>query len=185
MYFRQKHAPWQAALRLLLPCVFIWHGTGGRSLRAEVSASEYELKAAFLCSFASSVTWPAGALPAGSPFIIGVLGGDSFGGALDKAAAGKNVGGRKISIRRSRQIEDLKGCQIVFVSKSEAGRIGGIVGGFDGTSALLVGESDGFTAQGGMIGFIPKGDKVRFKINNGAARQAGLTIGAQLLRLAE
>ena len=54
-----------------------------------------------------------------------------------------------------------------------------------GANVLTVGESEGFAKQGGVIGFVMEKDQVRFEINTGAARQAGLKIDLRLLKLAK
>ena len=91
--------------------------------------------------------------------------------------------GRKIIIKRTRRLEDLKNCHVVFVAQSESGRIGEIVSGSHGASILLVGESDRFARKGGAIGFVMDGDKVRFEINPGAAQRNGVEISSRLLKL--
>lgn len=147
--------------------------------------SEYELKAAFLSNFTQFVKWPAKALgDAGAPFSIGVLGDDPFGGALEKIVQGQAVSGRRIAIRRGRRADDVRSCQIVFISKSERGRIAEHIAGLQGAAMLTVGETEQFTRQGGAIGFTMEGDKVRFEINSGAAQRAGLELSSRLLKLA-
>jgi hypothetical protein len=157
--------------RWLLLC--LWWGLGlyGREARAETAAPEYAVKAAFVGKFPQFVKWPSGA---GSSMTVGVLGDDPFGSALDGP----------FKIKRSKRVEDLKGCQIIFIAKSERGNIGAILSGLAGTNTLTVGESEGFAKQGGIIGFTFEGDKVRFEINTGAARRSGLTIDPRLLQLA-
>jgi YfiR/HmsC-like len=146
--------------------------------------SEYEVKAAFLGNFIQFVKWPAKAFAdAGSPFTICIVGSDSFGGALERAVAGQTVGGRKVAIKRSRRPDDLRSAQVVFVCKSERGRIGEILGGLQGANVLSVGESDDFARQGGVINFVMESDKVRFEVNTGAAQRAGLELSSKLLRL--
>ena len=44
---------------------------------------------------------------------------------------------------------------------------------------------DGFATNGGMIRFIAAGTKIRFRINNEAARAVKLMISSKLLRLAD
>jgi uncharacterized protein DUF4154 len=151
---------------------------------AQAQYSEYDVKAAFLFNFVQFVKWP-GKPDASGPITIGILGDDPFGGALESAVQGQSVGGRRIAIKRSRSVDALKGCQLVFISKSEKGRVGEILGSLQGTSSLTVGETEGFTRQGGMIGFTMEGGKVRFEINSGAAQRAGLEISSRLLRLAK
>src|SRR5205823_6896892 len=99
-----------------------------------------------------------------APITIGILGDDPFGGALDRAIRGQSAGGRRLALKHVRSISELKNCQLVFISKSEQGRVGEVLGSLGGASILTVGESDGFARQGGAIGFMMEGDKVRFEV---------------------
>ena len=54
-----------------------------------------------------------------------------------------------------------------------------------GHSVLFVGDAKNFLESGGMINFIKENEKVRFEINNKAAKEAGLDIRSKLLRLAK
>ena len=144
---------------------------------------EYKLKAAFLIQFANYVKWPPHAFSAAdTPFTIGILGDDPFGDTLEKLLG--SIQGRPLAIRRSREAADLLGAQMVFISKSERANIASILGSFAGTSTLTVGETEGFTTQGGMIEFTREGDKIRFRINPPAAQRAGLQFDGRLTRLA-
>lgn len=169
------------AFRVLLLGTVGTAGFGGREARAQSAAySEYEVKAAFLFNFAQFVKWPS----AGGQMTIGILGDDPFGGALEKTVQGESVDGRKLTIRRARKAEDLKNCQIVFIANSEGGHLNAILSTLAGTNVLTVGDLDGFVKQGGAIGFISSGEKVRFEINTAAAQRAGLSISSRLLKLA-
>jgi YfiR/HmsC-like len=74
---------------------------------------------------------------------------------------------------------------VLFVSKSEAGRLRQILAALQGTSILTVGETEAFARQGGMINFITVDKKVRYEINVAAAKRANLDISSKLLRLAK
>jgi YfiR/HmsC-like len=146
--------------------------------------SEYDVKAAFVANFTQFVKWPDKAFSdAGAPFTIGILGDDPFGGVLEKLVQGQTVSGHKIVIRRARRAEDLRTCQLVFISKSEQARIAECLGTLQGGAALTVGETDQFTRQGGMIGFWMEGNTVRFSINPGAAQRAALELSSRLRKL--
>lgn len=146
--------------------------------------SESDVKAAFILNFTQFSKWPAKAFAdSGATFAIGILGDDSLGGALDKVCQGQTVGGRKITIKRSRRAEDLKECQLVYVSKSERGRLGEILPLLHAANTLTVGEGEQFTRSGGAIGFVMEGDRVRFEINPGAAQRAGIGFNSKLLKL--
>ena len=154
------------------------------SQTARAQYGEYEIKAAFLSNFTQFAKWPAKAFSdPGAPFSLGILGDDPFGSSLEKSVQGQSVAGRKITIRRARRAEDLRSCQLVFISKSERARIAEHIAGLQGASILTVGETPQFTGQGGVIGFTMEGDKVRFEINSGNAQRAGMEISSRLLKL--
>lgn len=145
---------------------------------------EYEVKAVFLYNFSQFIKWPAAAFADGSsPLVIGVLGDDPFGSALQSAVRGEKASGRRVQVRSGRRIEDLRGCQFIFVSRSESSRISEILAGVQGSNVLTVGESDRFCDLGGVISFTLQSGKVGFEINVAAARRAGLEISPKLLRL--
>lgn len=149
-------------------------------------ASEYQLKAVFLFNFTKYVEWPATAFAdAQAPFVIGVLGDDPFGSALDDTVRGEKVNGRTLVVRRYSARDEIKNCQILFISQSEAARLEQIVAVLKGRNVLTVGDFDKFTDRGGMIGLVTEKNKVRLKINLEAAKAAGLTISSNLLRAAE
>ena len=145
---------------------------------------EYQLKAVFLFNFIQFVQWPDAVFPEpGTPIRIGVLGDDPFGQALDEAVRDETVRGHKLVVLRSRRLEDLQDCHLLFIGKSEARRIGEILAQIDRRPVLTVGETDGFARNGGIIAFFSEGNKVRFEINPVSAQRQGLKISSQLLGL--
>jgi len=157
----------------------------GRPEPAPNPDTKYQVMAAMLIKFAQHVTWPAAAFDApDSPICIGVFGKDPFGAALEHLSAGTEIGGRKIALRRSAKLDDLKPCHIVFISKSEAVQINRVLEALNHTSAVTVSEIPVFTRRGGIIGFYLANDKVRFEINNRAAIDRSINISSALLRVA-
>jgi len=147
--------------------------------------SEYEVKAAFLFNFMQFVEWPADASThAGAPLLIGVLGEDPFGSLLENTIQGETIRGRPLTIKRKRHVADLKDCQLIFVCRSEMPRLREIVGALRGFPVLTVSDAEQFCRNGGMIGLIHEGGRIRFEINQEAAERCGLTISSKLLRLA-
>jgi len=157
------------------------------SLVAQAQTSnEYQVKAAFLYNFAKFIDWPAEAFNASNaPLIIGVIGNDPFGVALDQAINGKTVNGRPLVVRRLKWGQDLRACQILFISSSERKRLPQIIQSLRGASVLTVGDMAEFTQQGGIINFILEASRVRFEINSRASDQARIRISSKLLALAK
>jgi len=142
---------------------------------------EYEIKAALLYNFVKFVEWPS---QAGSTLVIGVLGRNPFGPALN-TLNGKSANRKTIAVRQFSSVPDAGACQILFISPSEKDRLKPILDSLRGSSILTVSEVGGFTQSGGIINFTIQDDRVRFEINPAAAERAKLTISSQLLRLAK
>ncbi|MDD5262644.1 MAG: YfiR family protein [Methylacidiphilales bacterium] len=152
--------------------------------RAEAQSKEYQLKAAFLYNFAQFVKWPTSSFATSdTPFYIGVLGDDPFEGALEKIIQGESIDNHRLAIIRSQRVEDLKDCQLLFISKSEDGHVGQILSSLDARPILMVSEIGGFAQSGGAINLYLQEGKVRFSINPEAAQRRGLRISSQLLSL--
>jgi hypothetical protein len=150
------------------------------------AVQEYQIKAVFLYNFVRFVDWPTRTFAAAhTPLVIGVLGADPFGGALDDAVRGESVNGHPLAVQRFRRVEDVVDCAMLFISRSEAGRLESILVALRHRSILTVSDAENFARRGGMIRFVNENNKVRLRINVGAAREAGLTISSKLLRPAE
>lgn len=158
------------------------------SLRAGADGtpvSEYSLKAVFLFNFAKFVEWPPQAFAdPHDPFVICVLGGNPFGAALDDAVRGKTVASRPIAIRQVSSDQQARTCQILFVSASEHKRMHGLLEALRNCCVLTVGDTEDFTANGGIVRFKMKDERVRIEIDADAAARANLRISSRLLSLA-
>ena len=167
---------------IALSATTVWWSSSRASEPGEYA--EYEVKAAFLLSFALFVEWPQEALPdTAGQLTIGLLGDDLFGEALT-SIADKPVKGRRLQVKRSGELRDLDSCHILFISPSERKRLPRILEDLGNGAVLVIGESEGFAEAGGMIGFYLQGKKVRFEINPDAAARAGLEVSSKLLNLA-
>jgi hypothetical protein len=145
---------------------------------------EYQVKAVCVLNAARLVSWPADAFAAAnSPLVIGVLGDNPFGSALDEAVKGETVRQRPIVVRRV-GLAEAAGCHLLFVCRSERDRLDGIFQSLGNASVLTISEIDRFTQSGGMIGLALEAGKIRFEVNPEAASRRRLRIDAQFLRLA-
>jgi len=147
---------------------------------------EYQVKAVFLFNFTHFVEWPADAFagPA-APFVIGVLGQDPFGAALDEAVRGETVNGRPLVVQRYSGVGDLKPCQILFIDRSIDGEMEKALASLGHQRTLTVSDLDSATPRAVIIRFLNENQKIRLQINVDSARNAGLTISSKLLRPAQ
>lgn len=147
--------------------------------------SKYQVEAAFIYNFARFVDWPTQAFTdASSPMVIGVLGKNRFGSDLAQTINGKVIRGHPLQFKECASLAEATHCHVLFISDSEKSRLSKIISALAGASILTVSETDNFIAEGGMINLLIIDQKVRFEINNSAAKTAGLTISSKLLSLA-
>ena len=172
-----------------LLAVLLVASCGTQELEAEAgqgnAASEYTVKAAFLFHFAQFVEWPVEAFTgADSPLTYCTIGEDPFRGALEESISGKSIGTRRLQVRHAKELAQIAGCQVLFIAASEKRRAEELAVASKG-AVLTVGETEGFTTEGGIIGFCREQNKIRFEINLNAAGKAQLKISAKLLSLAK
>ncbi|HEX3130711.1 MAG TPA: YfiR family protein, partial [Thermoanaerobaculia bacterium] len=98
---------------------------------------------------------------------------------------GETVGERGLLVQRPDSLDDLRDCHVLFVSRSERGRLPEVLAQVQGEPVLTVGDTDGFLKAGGIINFVLDENKVRFQINPEAAERSRLKISSKLLRLAK
>ena len=146
---------------------------------------EYELKAAVLYHIIEYVEWPADA-PAKetTELTIGLIGQIPFQDAL-QVLAGKNVRGRKITIKRLSSPEEAASCQVVFIGASEKTKFPEIVADLKSHPILTVSEAEGFAERGGMVNLLAGPNRIVMEINREVATEAKLTLSSQLLKHAK
>ncbi len=152
----------------------------------DAATKEYQVKAVFLFNFIQFTSWPDAAFSSpDAPIRIGVLGENPFGGVLRAAIAGEKIGSREVTVEQLTRLEDARSCQVVFVSKSETGRMAAIIAALANRPVLTVGDMPDFARRGGMINFYLEGPKVRFEINRSAAMDGGFKLSSRVLSLAK
>ena len=164
---------------LLLVCAARLGAQGAR-------ASEAQVKAVFLFNFAQFVEWPARAFPdPQAPFVIGVVGKDPFGPDLDAVVRGETIDHRPLVIERYRNIGEVHNCNILFIGRSEMGELPHILEVLKGRSILTVTDAEDGDPGGVMIRLVNRSNRIKLRIDVGAARAGNLVISSKLLRPAE
>jgi hypothetical protein len=139
----------------------------------------------FMINLAKFVTWPDGSFASESAsYKYCILGNDPIGSVLDEAMTGKNTKERPFEIHRMgiTDLNNAKGCHVVFISASTPDEMVPVVKGLIGLPILTVGELDKFAQYGGMVGFLGKGRKVALAINKKRLEGSGLSASSKLYR---
>ncbi len=154
------------------------------SMAARATApDEYQVEAVFLLHFTQFVEWPAEAFPAANtPFVIGVLGQDPFGHALDEAVRGETVNGHPLVVKRFAAAAELSPCQILFIDRSAVNQADRVIGSLMHTGTLTVTNFEVPAPADSIIRFLNEDQRIRLRINVDYARSAGLTISSKLRR---
>ncbi len=147
---------------------------------------EYELKAIFLSNFLKYVEWPESAFEnAESPLVVGIHGSDPFGAALDKLVTQlQPIIGRRVVTEIYESRPPTGAFHVLFVPESERKETKKMLGGVCGRPVLTVGEQRGFAEDGGVINFVTERKRIRCEVNLRCAQEGGLSLSAQLLKLA-
>ncbi|HZZ58845.1 MAG TPA: YfiR family protein [Opitutaceae bacterium] len=181
-----KPGPSRSALRPLLAAALAW-AAAAAPLRG-ISASQqldYQIKAAYLYNFAKFVEWPPPPLEPGKPFRVGVLGDPDAFAIIADTLRGKKVAGHPLEVALLGSDADAADCRVVFILRTSPLTPAQFHSQVRSAPVLLVGEKEGFAAAGGDIGFVPRGDNLRYQVNLPAAQRAGLRLSGQLANLAE
>ena len=143
-----------------------------------------ELKAQYIERFAGFIEWPAGSVSEASSFVIGVIGRTELTTTLGGLARRTTIKGKSIEVLEVSNLGQADTCQILFIARSERGRLTEILGQIRRRPVLTVGDTDGFANRGVMINFL-EGESLRFEINQVAAETAGLRLSEKLLDLGD
>lgn len=150
---------------------------------------EFKIKAGYLYNFTKFITWPK---INSATFNLCIIGADPFGADIDPIEK-KSAFSLPIKILRLDEADFLSApnvkavCHIFYVSATDNLKII-----FEKIQAypykhkiLVVGESEAFAAEGGMIGFVKRDSQIKLQINLQSVQQTDLKISAKLLEIAE
>jgi hypothetical protein len=156
-----------------------------RGVCAAQSPTDSQVKAAYLFNFLKFVEWPDdSSVDAHGKWIVGFVGGSPVSDEFARLVPGKSVLGRDLEVRKLQLADNLRACNILFVSESEKKRLPSILTALRGSSVLTVADMDDFVGSGGMIQFVVEDARVRVAIDVTATARARLKVSSKLLSLA-
>ncbi|MCP5047285.1 MAG: YfiR family protein [bacterium] len=152
---------------------------------------EKQIKAAWLEKFARFVDWPEGSgmNDASTPFILGVVGKNSFGSILENVYRKNKIKRKNVEFRFfpsfDKDKEGIAACHLLFVSSSLKKKLPEVLLITKGKPVLIVGDTKGFAEKGVHINFYTPGKRLHFEINPIAVKEASLSIDPSFLDIAK
>jgi hypothetical protein len=165
----------RAGLALLLMCL---------SCTGFAQPMAHEVKAAFAFKFLSFVEWPADALPAKAPIVIGVAGAPDVAAELEEIVVGRQVQDRPVRVRRLAEGERPAGVHLLYLGPGQAPRLLELMRTAPAQPLLLVADWPGALQQGAVINFHVDQQRVRFEVALDQAERRRLHISPRMLAAA-
>lgn len=144
---------------------------------------EYKIKAGYLYNFTKFITWPE---DKSATFNLCILGDDPFGVLIDPIEQ-RRAFDKPIKLFRLENSYELlvisktSPCHILFVSSS----VLTLPSNHQAKNVLVVGESENFARNGGMVGFVNENSRIKLQINRKAFQESELKVSAKLMEVSE
>lgn len=152
---------------------------------ADTAAREQALKAAFVYNFAKFTNWPEGSFAGPASAMEFCFDRGSLERPALETLRGKLVRDRPVNVKVLHGLQNINACHVMYLGgDAPASIVEAILPQAAGAGVLVVSDAPGFARQGGHIGLVRSGNRLRFEINIAAAARAGLTFSSKLLQLA-
>lgn len=162
-----------------LPLAALFILSAIQPLHAKPADREYTIKAGLIIKFLDFIEWPTGEIKKNSnpQYKLCILGENRFGNLFSH---GKN----EIILRVNVDDQEIKSCNIVFITGKNLLQLKKAIKGLKNYSTLIIGESEDYGRLGADINLIQKQNKIKFEINRRSLNKKGLKISSYLLNLA-
>lgn len=171
--------------RALATCLACCALLAPRLSPADDSTDPNAIKADMVCNIAKFVQWPDAVMSQNNGrLVVAVLGEDDLGATLASVLSSRFVNGKPIWVRFARRIEDVRGCQIVYIAGPELHRAAALQDSLRGAPVLTIANEAGFASRNGIANFSGTPPNLKVEICRMRAEQSGLRISSRLLALA-
>lgn len=175
----------KATLRAVLESLFLLLVCIPAQGQGAPTASESQVKAAYLHKFPGFVDWPPGSfLSDSSPIVIGVTGSDSVYQDLTRLAEGRLVQGRPLEVRwvvlpLSRPL-----VHVLYIGRDARANAGAFISQTAGHPVLTVTDYPLAPPDGAVLNLLEMDGRIRFEASLPAASANGIKLSARLLNVA-
>lgn len=148
--------------------------------QAASDADPDTLKAAFLYNFTRYASWNVSPAPA---FVLCATERQPLRGRM-ASLSGRPVGHQTIEVRVGVEPSAIRQCQMLLIGQADSRRLFDYLRAARGFPVLTVSDIPDSASSGVAIELVETEQRMRIAVNRQVAEQAGISLGAQLLRLA-
>ncbi len=147
-------------------------------------AQKEKYQSLFIYNFTKYIKWPD-SFNSGK-FVIGIIGDSKISELIAAMVNSKKATGNGyiIEIKNYSSVEEIKDCNILFVSESSIGSLSEICEHTTSDPVLIVTDSPEMANQGSIINFVDKNGKIKFELNEDNASSRGLIVSGSFASLA-
>ena len=147
-------------------------------------AQKEKYQSLFIYNFTKYIKWPDSYNS--DKFVIGVLGNSAIFTSLNEMALAKKKTGNGlvIEVKKYSSVDEIDGCNILFVSENAIDNLGQIDSRTSTKPILVVSDSPGMATKGSVINFVELDGKMKFELNESKAFGKGLIASGSLTSLA-
>lgn len=142
------------------------------------------MQSMFVYNFTRMIAWPQ-AYQSGE-FIIAVYGNSPIMNEFNEIAAVRQVGNQRIVVKQFNNLSDISKCHILIVAPNQTRNVAEVASKLktEKIPALIVTDSRNGLNDGSVVNFVMEGGRQRYELSEANARAMGLSLGAEMTRLA-
>jgi len=141
---------------------------------------EAKYKAVFTLNFIRYIGWTESSKQ--GDFVIGVVRNKEVADWLKEQSAGKPFGFQNIVVKEFKSVEEIDGCQVLFISSAINMRNNGtlVMDKAKLKNSLVISEAEGATNYGAAINFVVRDGVLKFELHKANAARMGLQFSSRL-----
>ena len=150
--------------------------------KSYAQTTNYQLYAVFVISIAKYSSWPE---TGAKDFKITVFGKSKVFDELIKATGSKDIGGKKIVVTQTDDIQSMGDAQIVYLADGKSGQLAELQKSLAGKPVMIIAEREGLFKKGASFSFVVlDNNTLRFDINKKESENRHIKISQNLSSLA-
>lgn len=148
-------------------------------LNAQTERPIHEIHASFIFNLTKYIVWP-NEQNGNSNFVIGVWGDNELFQSTNTWYNGKMKSNKKITVKDIKNIDEVYGCDLLYLGKSKINKFEEIKIAISGQPILLVTDQVGYGKKGATVNLPLYDDKIKIELNMTSLSAASFKVSTSL-----